>query len=230
MIVREFVFSHVGRLQSLYRLKLIETMSSSDSALAPSLPGGFDADFARLPRTNPVDARFFPPAYVTCENGVRLYVAEVRPGVVGGARRNGNDVPPQTLLVQLLENDALDKYPAEKYKNDSVSPAKFFWFDKATRLLSKAEVCWRGDTQNSLRVNSYDADGVRKYLQLHNLLGWTFLCPPRLTPYRWSKNYEVHHVDTNHGNNRLTNLEVRTKSEHRVLSGVASAAKRRKRG
>ena len=205
-------------------------MSSSDSALVPSLPGGFDVDFTRLPRTNPVDARFFPPAYVTCENGVRLYVAEVRPVVVGGARRNGTDVLPQTLLVQLLENDALDKYPAEKYKNDSVSPAKFFWFDKATRVLSQAEVCWRGDKQHSLRVNSYNADGVRKYLQLHRLLGWTFLCPPRLTPYRWSKNYEGHHVDTNHGNNKLTNLEVRTKSEHRVLFGVASAAKRRKRG
>ena len=205
-------------------------MSSSDSALVPSLPSGFDVDFTRLPRTNPVDARFFPPAYVTCDNGVRLYVAEVRPGVVGGARRNGTEVLPQRLLVQLLENDAFDKYPAEKYKKDGVSPAKFFWFDKATRALLHAEVCWRGDKQHSLRVNSYNADGVRKYLQLHRLLGFTFLCPPRLTPYRWSDDYEVHHVDTDHGNNRLANLEVMTKREHRVLSGVANAAKRRKRG
>ena len=126
MIVREFVFSHVDRLLSLYRLKLIDTMSSSDSALAPSLPRGFDADFARLSRTNPVDARFFPSAYVACEHVVWLYVADVRSGVVGGARRDGNDVPPQTLLAQLLQNDALDKYPAEKYTNDSVSPAKLF--------------------------------------------------------------------------------------------------------
>ena len=75
---------------------------------------------------NPVDARFFSSAYVACENGVRLYIADVRSGVVGGARRDGNDVRPQTLLVQLLQNDAFDKYPAEKYTNDSVSPAKLF--------------------------------------------------------------------------------------------------------
>ena len=133
--------------------------------------------------------------------------------------------------MQLLDDDAVDTYPAAKYKKDGVSPARFFWLDKATCLLSSAPLAWRGDTQHSLRVNSYGAKGGREYLQLHSLLGWTFLCLPRLTPYRWSDEYEVHHLDENHENNRLGNLQVRTKTEHRALSGASGGtAKRRKRG
>ena len=62
VIVREFVFSHVDRLLSLYRLTLIGTMSSSDSALARlCLVGLMRTSHAFLARTLLMHASFLQP-------------------------------------------------------------------------------------------------------------------------------------------------------------------------
>ena len=202
---------------------------TSDERPLPLLMAGFDGNFASLPRENPVDSRSVPPTYLVCEDGSKLYVASVRPGVVGGTRSGGVNVSEETLLVKLLENGSLDAYPAAKYKKDGVSPARFFWLPKGSSVLRVAPLAWRGDTQHSLRVNAYEADGTRSFLQLHNLLGWTFLCPPRLAPHRWSDLWEFDHDDENHGNNRFTNLLCKPKSKHRARSGAQGSAVRRQR-
>ena len=208
---------------------MASSSETSDVRPLPLLMAGFDGNFASLPRENPVDCRFLPPAYLTCEDGSKLYVASVRPGVVGGSRSGGVHVSEETLLVQLLDGGSLDAYPAAKYKKNGVSPARFFWLPKGSNVLRVAPLAWRGDTQHSLRVKSYEADGTRCYLQLHNLLGWTFLCQPRLAPHRWSDLWEFDHDDVDHGNNRFANLVCKPTSKHRARSGAQGSAVKRQR-
>jgi hypothetical protein len=151
--------------------------------------------------------------------------------VVGGKRRKRTEVTRETLLLQLLDNEVLDNFPASKYKKHGVSPARLFWLETSSLKLRVAPLAWRGDGQDSLRANSYTADGTRSFLELHSLLGWTFLCPPKLAPHRWGLEYEFDHLDENHGNNRLSNLKCKPKGEHRAESGaLGAAAKRRRRG
>ena len=195
----------------------------------PVLMAEFDGSAASLPRENPVDSSCLPAAYLLCEDGSKVYVASVRPGVVGGARSGGVNVSAETLVVQLLPPGELDVYPAAKYKKDGVSPARFFWVTKGSKVLRKAELAWRGDGQHSLRVNSYEAGGKRSYLQCHALLGWTFRCPPRLAPYRWDALWEVDHHDKQHGNNRFSNLFCKWRGDHRSKSGAEGAAAKRRR-
>ena len=202
---------------------------TSDERPLPVLMAGFDGNFASLPKEHPVDSRSVPPAYLVCEDGSKLYVASVRPGAFGGTRSGGVNVSEETLLVKLLEGGALDFYPAAKYKKDSVSPARFFWLPKGSNVLREAPLAWRGDNEDSLRVNAYEAGGKRSYLELHKLLGWTFLCPLRLAPYRWSGLWEFDHDDEDHGNNRFANLVCTPKGKHRARSGAQGSAVRRQR-
>ena len=76
------------------------------------------------------------------------------------------------------------------------------------------------------------------------VLGFTFCCTPQVWARVWQKpesengvdrvssralEYDVHHLDTDHGNNVLSNLQVLTLEEHRQLSGtLGGVAKRAK--
>ena len=56
-----------------------------------------------------------------------------------------------------------------------------------------------------LRVGYRDGEGRVRTVEVHRLVAWTFLGEPPRTPA--GKAWEVHHIDGNHRNNRVGNLE-----------------------
>ena len=136
--------------------------------------------------------------YFRCSLARYLYVGCVPQHIVGGTLCNGRPIE-QRLLVYML-SEAVDVYPKEKYFVDSVSPARFFWMNVAgDRSLKPADIHGRGDNMESLCITGYNAAGVQKHIAVHRILGWTFLCPPRLLTSRWGGEWDVEHKDDNHG-------------------------------
>ena len=157
---------------------------------------------------------------MTVGNGDAPYCAHARPLFCDTDARSGW----QRCAKRVSKHGAVDVYPAAKYSKSGVSLARFFWLPRGSHVLRVAPLAWRGDKRHSLRVNSYAADGTRCYLQLRNLLGWTFLCPPRLAPRRWSDLWEFDHDAEDHGNARFGNLLCKPKSKRRVRSGAQGNA------
>ena len=113
-----------------------------------------------------------------------------------------------------LPNDEVDAYPASRYKRTAVCPARFFWL-RPNFSLKRACVARRGNSLESLRLNSYTFDGNRKFLSVHRIFGVTFCCPPRLWTTRFTRQVEVDHLFEDHGDNRVSRLLCKRSHEHR---------------
>ena len=130
-----------------------------------------------------------------------LFVASMPDGVLGGRRWRRQPVA-ETLCVKL--------------------PSAFYWLNSRGRF-RRARVWLGTDNMQSQMLTAYAAE-KRQNLMVHRVLGWTFRCPWEIR--QWDNNYDVHHSDDNHHNNRITNLHIWTASGpqgHRAHSGRRGA-------
>ena len=133
--------------------------------------------------------------------------------IITAIRIHGN-VYNELLCVVFLPNDDVDAYPASRYKRKSVCPTRFFWL-RPNFCLKRACVARRGNSFESLPLNSYTFDGNRTFLSVHRILGVTFCCPPRLWTARFTRQVEVDHLFEDHGDNRVSRLLCKRSDEHR---------------
>ena len=223
---------------------LSEDSSSEDAESELCVDGSMGHDVSRFERFRMQAGSFIPPRSFVCTNGTRLYIGLFEEIVVGGQRRKGV-AQREILCLEVLGNNGLDFFPAEKFGRDHWSPVRVYWLSK-TGLLRRARVRRRGDDMESLTFTAYRTDGVRIEPLLHRILAFTFRCPIRLWASvasqtetarmdGWevlnsneSLQYDVHHIDKCHGNNALNNLEIMRRDGpqgHRSMS--ASDARRR---
>ena len=130
----------------------------------------FDGNFDGLPREIPFNGIriaddypfrvvFVPPPYVTRTDGEQLNIAIVSPSAHGGMRARWR-VQRERLRVVLLPDGQPYQFSASRRRRDATVPARSFWLREDFTLKS-AQVCRRGDGQESLRVNAYDVDRER---------------------------------------------------------------------
>ena len=74
-------------------------------------------------------------------------------------------------------------------------------------MLRRAVISARGEMLN-LPANGYTLDGTRKHLLVHRLLAFTFLLTPRFYTSRWSEAVHVDHMNGQHGDNVVENLQL----------------------
>ena len=178
----------------------------------------FDGDLEVLPRAFVVSKDFLPIRYLECVDGKRAYVASCPPHIIGGRIVKGSSLN-ETLLM--IFNDELVFYPRQKFGIDSNLPVRFVWLALGGKL-REARVYGRGDRMRSLAVTGYSQRGSKHHILAHRLLAWTFKCPHSLSDCQWNARFDTDHIDENHGNNRLSNLQLwqRDGSDgHRAAAG-----------
>ena len=192
------------------------------------LSAPFDGDVLRLPSDSPRGFGFVTTPFLGCTGGKRLYVVTVPEYTACGHKKRGAYTA-ETLCFVFVEPS--DFYPAAKFERDSWVPGRFYWLS-GTGSLKYAPLSARTDTQNSLGLTTYSATGKKKALVAHSLLGWTFCCSSEWEPFRWNPAYEINHKNTNHGDNKLANLEPRRGAGpggHRQESGALGPPAKRRR-
>ena len=164
----------------------------------------FDGDFEALPRALEFSADFLPIRYLECVDGRRAYVASCPPHIISGhiVRRSPSK---ETLLI--IFHDELVVYPRQKFGIDSNLPVQFVWLALDGRL-REARVYGRGDRMHSLAITGYAQRGSKHHILAHRLLAWTFKCPYSLSGWQWNEHFDTDHIDEDHGNNRLSNLQL----------------------
>ena len=177
----------------------------------PRLLADFDGSFDNLPRGSIQTLGLFErPHVLVCERERYLLLCAMPDGVVCGERdRRSGGLKAETLVVEMMPCFRIVK--------------QFWLLSDRTWAFRPANICWGVGNMGSAYLNTWRLlpSGVEKRfkVQVHRILGWTFLCPPELSDQKWSDAYEYDHVDVNHQNNDLMNLKIRTTHDHRVLSG-----------
>ena len=176
----------------------------------PRLRPSFDGDFDSLPRGSlQTLGAFERPRVLLCERDRYLFLCDVPEDLVGGDKDRHGSSKSEILFVEL--------------ESDFRTVRTFWWIASNTWTFRPAKICWGVGNMGSAYLNSWrlPVDGTEKRfkMQVHRILGWTFLCPPDLSDWRWSEDFEFDQLDRDHTNNNLDNLKARDKREHRSLSG-----------
>ena len=189
--------------------------SIEDANRCFQLVRSFDGDMSALPRYSfPFMGGYCCAAYLECTNGLKLFIASVPQGIIGGHRWRGR-VDKETLCVLVLTE-------SEVFGRDyqTLIPARFFWLTRRQRF-RRAKLFYATDTMQSVVLTAYDAE-KQKLLAVHRVLGWTFRCPLALMQYQWLGDYDVHHCNNQHNDNGIYNLycwRASGKAGHRSYSG-----------
>ena len=120
------------------------------------------------------------------------------------------------LLLHELDEIGVDRV--------SYVPARLYWLSERG-VLKRAKIRYGSNRMRSVFVNAYTAR-KRTPLAVHRILGWTLRCPWALDSLRWDRHYDVHHEDTNHCNNAISNLKcwrAHGRDGHRAHSGAEGA-------
>ena len=184
-------------IRTFAQANLIEIMSLQLNRM-------FDGNFEALPRAHVFSTEFLPIRYLECVDCKRAYVASCPRHIVGGrlAKRSPSN---ETLLM--IFNDELAVYPRQKFGIDSNLPVRFVWLALDGRL-REARVYGRGDRMRSLAITGYSQRGSKHHILAHRLLAWTFKCPYSLSGWQWNEHFDTDHIDEDHGNNRLSNVQL----------------------
>lgn len=182
--------------------------------------------YANLPRRSPY-VGFVPPRVLDSDCGSSFFVAVVPEWVRGGRMRDGR-VLSETILIRFTE-EALH-FEACRYGRLHVMQNLLYWLGSDS-IARPVNLRRRGDTEESLGLTYYREDGRQCWLLVHRVLGFTFKCSPAVwrTCARFSQStadflvrrcseYEVHHVNHDHGCNFISNLRVITLQEHRAIT------------
>ena len=218
----------------MYFLSNGNVRDNAASIMSNAFPNGgrieFDGDFSALPRRNPHRGAFVPPRELRSDVGT-FYVAVLNDDIAGG-RRRAHEAHRETLLVELISEPRQFTMDGDFHRNHIV-PARFFWLDRLN-CLREADLFDRKDNEGSLTFTAYEHDGEPFYPLVHRVLGFTFACPP----YVWGTcgiwggarrdtlrpsnvNFDVNHMNRDHGDNALANLQVMRsvgQGGHRQLS------------
>ena len=186
----------------------------------------FSGAYANLPRRSPY-VGFVPPRTLDSESGSTFFVAVVPEWVKGGRMQDGR-VLEEKIIVRFTEET--QHFEACRYGRSHIMETQLYWLgnDCAARPIKLRR---RGDTEESLGLTCYREDGRQCWLLVHRVLGFTFKCLPAVWRIcaRFSQStadflvsrcseYEVHHVDHDHGCNLISNLRVVTLQEHRAIT------------
>ena len=175
-----------------------------DLAVDPLL----DGNFAGCHQVRLFGRRYIPCAEIPCSGHRILYLARLPECIVGGRLDGTGHVVRERLAVYLL-TDGVDVFPREIFMRDAVLGARFFWIGaESPYVLRRAVVSSRIDEMLSLTVNGYTLDGTQKHLLVHRILAFTFLLTPRFYTSRWSAAVHVDHVNGQHGDNVVENLQL----------------------
>ena len=168
-----------------------------------------------------------------------MYVAVCEEPIFGGRKRRKSVVQEILCFVSLGEG-AVDIFSADKYGRDHRLPVRLYWLSQ-DGTLRRARARRRGDAMESLTFTAYLHDGVRVEPLLHRVLAFTFRCPPRIWAQVFSATrtlemhgsdmlsagesilYDVHHINKDHGDNALENLQILIRDGpggHRSLSAM----------
>ena len=198
------------------------SIQHANSPLALLVP--FDGDASRLQfDCSPCGDEYLACSSLECTGNRRLLLAVVPDDIIGGHRWRRRPLP-ETLLVLLLSE--CEQFT--QYGRTAHVPARFFWHDARKQRLRQAPLFFASDNMRSVCLTAYSARGQR-LLAVHRLLAWSFRCPLGLEGMEYSDEYDVHHVDENHGNNELANLfcwVAGGPEGHRAYSGWFGAQQR----
>lgn len=131
-----------------------------------------------------------------------LYEAHTPADLHGPSKKKGL----AKLLVQLKEDPQGFWEPA--YDTRVVIPATFFWYSPDTGALLEASPRPRHDSKRSHYIPAVSTSGTRLFLSVHDVLGWSFKCPPQQWSSAFSGIYDIDHMNRNHQDNSLRNLQV----------------------
>ena len=175
-----------------------------DLHVSPSFDGCFEA----CSQLRLFGDRYIPCAEIPCSGHRKLYLARLPEHIIGGRLDGTGHVVRERLAIYLLTT-GVDVFPREIFMRDCVLGARFFWVGaEAPYMLRRAVISARGDEMHSLTVNGYTLDGTQKHLLVHRLLAFTFLLTPRFYTSRWSEAVHVDHMNGQHGDNVVENLQL----------------------
>ena len=232
----------------MLRVSFAQAMSmSSDNSSSDDdrdgLPLQIDETFgsvvSQFPRFRLLAGSFIPPRSFVCKTGERMYLAVCEEPIFGGRKRRKVAVREFLCFTHLVDGNA-DFLPAEKYGRNHTLPVRLYWLS-TDGTLRRARARRRGDAMESLTFTAYRRDATRVEPLLHRVLAFTFCCPPRIwsrvfsATHTLSMNgsdvlssgdstlYDVHHVNGDHGDNKLDNLQIMIRDGpggHRSLSAM----------
>lgn len=136
----------------------------------PRLLSEFDGDLEKLPRGSlQTLGAFERPRVLKCERDRYLFLCDVPHNLIGGERdRRSGGLKSETLFVEMEAG-----FRAVR---------NFWWFSDAVWTFRIAKICWGVGNMGSAYLNSWRLleDGTEQNwkIQVHRILGWTFLCPP----------------------------------------------------